>query len=191
MFFDRWIDLFHALVKATIAYVAMVCVLRSSGKRTLAKLNAFDLVVTVALGSVLATMALSSEVSLSEGFVVIGVLVAAQYLVTKASTKASTVQDAVRAEPVLVVDDGQLLHDAMTRARLTSSEVLQAVRMSGLGDIEAVAAVVLETDGSLSVISREQHRTGSAVSDVRGHQTPPPAGPQTHVGQRRRSRFRR
>ena len=166
MFFDSWTDLFHALVKATVAYSAMVVVLRVSGKRTLSKLNAFDLVVTVAFGSVLASMALSSEVSLSEGLVVIVVLATAQYVVTKSSVRWPSIRSAIRSEPVLVVDDGQLLDNAIAAARLTSNEVLQAIRASGIGDVEKVVAVVLETDGSLSVIPSEQCRTRSALDGL-------------------------
>ena len=57
MFFDSWTALGRVLLVGTLAYVALVAILRISGKRTLTKLNAFDLVVTVALGSTLATIA--------------------------------------------------------------------------------------------------------------------------------------
>lgn len=56
MLFDGWADLGRVVALGAAAYTVMVIVLRVSGKRTLAKLNAFDLVVSVALGSVLATM---------------------------------------------------------------------------------------------------------------------------------------
>ena len=68
MFFDSWTGLGRVLVVGTLAYVALVAVLRISGKRTLTKLNAFDLVVTVALGSTLATILLSNSVALADGF---------------------------------------------------------------------------------------------------------------------------
>ena len=67
MFFSTWAALGRVLVIGPLAYVALVLLLRISGKRTLTKLNAFDLVVTVALGSTLATVLLSKSVSLAEG----------------------------------------------------------------------------------------------------------------------------
>src|SRR4051794_24742339 len=57
MFFHSWAALGRVLLVGPLAYVALVLLLRVSGKRTLTKLNAFDLVVTVSLGSTLATMA--------------------------------------------------------------------------------------------------------------------------------------
>ena len=67
MWFDSWGDLVRRVLVGITAYASLVLVLRGSGKRTLAQLNAFDLVVTVALGSVLATILLSPDVSWSEG----------------------------------------------------------------------------------------------------------------------------
>ena len=64
MFFDNAYGLVGVLVVGPLAYVWLIAVLRCSGKRTLAQLNAFDFIVTVALGSTLATVALSSSVAL-------------------------------------------------------------------------------------------------------------------------------
>jgi uncharacterized membrane protein YcaP (DUF421 family) len=74
----------------------------------------------------------------------------------------------VKAEPVLVLDDGRLGHDALVRERLTPGEVHQAVRSTGTGALEDVAAVVLETDGTLSVISADALGSASALVDVGG-----------------------
>lgn len=69
MWFDSRSDTLRVLLVGTAAYATLVVVLRVSGKRTLAKLNAFDFVVTVALGSTLATILLNSTVSWTEGAV--------------------------------------------------------------------------------------------------------------------------
>jgi uncharacterized membrane protein YcaP (DUF421 family) len=74
MFFDNWMGLGRVLVVGTLAYLALVLTLRVSGKRTLSKLNAFDLVVTVALGSTLATVLLTEDVALAEGILAFGLL---------------------------------------------------------------------------------------------------------------------
>lgn len=81
MVFDSWFGLLRVLVVGTIAYAALVLLLRVSGKRTLAKLNAFDLIVTVALGSTLATVLLSKSVALVEGLAAFALLAGLQYLV--------------------------------------------------------------------------------------------------------------
>jgi uncharacterized membrane protein YcaP (DUF421 family) len=135
--------------------------------RSAAKLNIFDFVVTVALGSTLATILLSSDVSFAEGAVGLAVLIALQYLVATASSRSATLQGMVKSEPTLVVRRGEVLHDALAKERLGVEEVHQALRGSGVADVGDVAAVVLETDGSLSVIA-DAGRGASALRGVRG-----------------------
>ena len=90
MLFDSWAGLGRVLLVGTLAYVALVLLLRISGKRTLSKLNAFDLVVTVALGSTLATVLLSKSVALAEGVLALGLLILLQYVIAWLSAWAST-----------------------------------------------------------------------------------------------------
>jgi uncharacterized membrane protein YcaP (DUF421 family) len=152
MFFDNWSGLLRTLVVGVIAYGMLVLFLRISGKRTLSKLNAFDLVVTVALGSTLATMLLTKDVALGEGALGLALLIGLQYVVSWSSVRVRWVRHTVRSEPALLVRRGLMLADAMRRERITEGEVLAAVRSAGVRDVESVEAVVLETDGSLSVL---------------------------------------
>ena len=64
--------------------------------------------------------------------------------------------------------DGRPLHEALRRQRLTESELRQGVRAAGVGGLDQVALVVLETDGTLSVLTRRQLGDGSALIDVGG-----------------------
>ena len=152
MFFESWSGLARTLVAGILAYAALVIFLRISGNRTLSKLNAFDLVVTVALGSTLATIILSEDVALTEGVLALATLIALQYLISWSSVRWPAVSRAVKSEPVLVLRDGQLLSDQLRRARLVQSEIEAVVRQQGIAHLDQVMAVVLETDGSVSVI---------------------------------------
>lgn len=143
----------------------MIVVLRMAGKRSLSKMNAFDLVVTVALGSTLATVLLSKDVALAEGIVAFSMLALLQWMVTRASVRWDGLKRLVRSEPRLLLENGQFLQSAMTDERVTREEVEQAIRGSGIGRVEDVAAVVLETDGSFSVITRTDD--GKALTTLR------------------------
>lgn len=152
MFFDTWTGLGRVLVVGALAYLALVAILRISGKRTLTKLNAFDLVVTVALGSILATVLLSKSVALAEGVLAMALLVFLQFAITWLSVRSPGFQDLVKSEPTLIMHQGRFLDGAMRAQRLTREEVMSALRSNGVADAAAVAAVVLETDGSIAVI---------------------------------------
>ncbi len=125
--------------------------LRIAGKRSLAKLNAFDLVVTVALGSILASILLQESIALAEGATAIATLLVLQYLVTAGSMRFGAFANLVRSEPTLLFRCGEFCSAAMKRERVTEAEVLSAARGSGHYDLSKVSYVVLESDGSLSI----------------------------------------
>ena len=165
MWVSSWPDLTRILLVGAAAYAALVLILRTSGKRTLAKLNAFDLVVTVALGSTLATIFLDKNVSWAEGALALATLALLQFLVAALTTRFGG-RAIVTANPTLVVNRGRIVESALRAQRVTESEVWQAVRSSGVGDIGMVAAAVLETDGTISVVTQQQAGNGSALRDV-------------------------
>ena len=170
MFFDTWAGLGRVLIVGTLAYVALVAVLRISGKRTLTKLNAFDLVVTIALGSTLATVLLSKSVSLSEGLLALGLLVFLQFIITWMSVRVGWFGALIKSEPTLLLHRGEFLHAALRQQRVTREEVFAALRASGVADAAEVTAVVLETDGSISVIKSAASgpKRESTLAFVRG-----------------------
>lgn len=166
MFFDSWLGLLRVGVVGSLAYLALVLLLRVSGKRTLSKMNAFDFVVTVALGSTLATVLLSKDVALIEGVVAFTLLIGAQYLITWLSVRSSIVTQLVKSEPSLLFHNGDFLAGAMKRERVTQDEVLAAARQQGKLSLEQVAAVVLETDGTFSILSASTAEARSTLQNV-------------------------
>lgn len=168
MWFDSWPEILRVLIIGSVSYAALVAVLRTTGKRTLGQLNAFDFVVTVALGSTLATILLSSDVAFLEGLAALALLSGLQWAVAWTSAHVPGARAVVTSQPVFLVLSGELQHEQLRRNRLSTSEVLQAVRATGSGDLSSIAAVVLETNGSLSVIPNNKLGNGSAIEGVRG-----------------------
>lgn len=146
----------------------MVAAIRFSGKRVLSKLNAFDLVVTVALGSLLATILTSSDLALVTGLVGIALLLGLQVVVSLFTSRLVRGRTIVRARPVLLARRGTLLEDAIASSRLTRDEVFQARRSSGFGGLDQVSAVCLESDGTLSVIGASSAGDEEALAPLRG-----------------------
>lgn len=168
MLFGDWYDLFRVLIVGIFAYAGLVALLRVTGKRTLSKMNAFDLIVTVALGSTLATVLLSSDVSLAEGLLALALLCGLQYAVAYASVRSPRFQGLVKAEPSLLYFRGRFLEEALRSERVTEEEILAAVRAQGGAELSRIDAVVLETDGTFSVISGADGANVSSLRYVRG-----------------------
>ena len=163
---DDWSRFIRIALMSVFAYAALVVLLRISGKRTLSKMNAFDLVVTVAMGSMLATVILTKDISLVEGLTAFAILIFLQFVVTFLSVRSAAVSRFVKSEPCLLLHNGRFLHRALLSQRVTEDEVRAAVRSQGIADLASVAAVILETDASFSVIASSDNSTGSALAGV-------------------------
>ena len=168
MFFDSWMGLFRTAVVGVLAYAALLLLVRISGKRTLSKMNAFDLIVTVALGSTLATILLSKDTALAEGILALALLIFLQLIITWLSVRSQSISRLVKAEPRLLFHKGEFLEGAMHSERVNRGELLQAMRSQGLSRLEEVEAVVLETDGSFSVVEKPEQGKANTLSNVRG-----------------------
>lgn len=167
MFLDNWSDLLRVAVVGALSYAALIALLRLSGKRTLSKWNAFDFVVTIALGSTLATVLLSKEVSYAEGLLALALLVILQLVISALAVRSSLLRRFIKAEPRLLFERGRFLAQAMKSERVSESEIRAAARGAGFGALEEVDAIVLETDGSVSVIGKSKAGDRSALCDVR------------------------
>lgn len=168
LFFDSWASLGRTLVIGVLAYAGLVALLRVSGKRTLSKMNAFDFVVTIAIGSTLATILLNRSVPLIDGMLALALLVLLQFAVTWGCVRVSWLKQFVTGNPQLLFYRGAFLEQAMRKARITEAEVRAAIRAEGHLDVAQVGAVVLETDASFSVLGRADGTANSALCDVRG-----------------------
>lgn len=149
----EWDTMTRIVFIAVTAYILLVLLLRTTGKRTLSKMNAFDLIVTVALGSVLATTIMNDRISLTEGFLGLFMLVGLQFAVTWSSVRIVRIGRIVKSEPTLLYYDGKYLEDNMRKERVMKDEVRHAARVAGKASLDEVSAVVLETDGSMSVLT--------------------------------------
>lgn len=154
LFISSWAVLGRTAVLGVLAYVSLLLLIRVSGKRTLSKMNAFDLIVTIALGSTLASVIVSRDVALVQGALAFALLIGCQFLITWLSVRSRRVKQLVKAEPRLLVHKGEILHGALFDERVTVAEVEQAIRQAGVASVADAHEVVLETDGSFSVVAR-------------------------------------
>ena len=154
-------------IAGTITYIAIIIMLRLSGKRTLAKWNSFDFVVTIAFGSILASALLSTQDVFGKGILAFALLVLFQFIITWISVRSSVIQKLIKSEPSLLLYRGEMQHDVMKKQRIAEGEILAALRNSGVSAIEDADAVILETDGSFSVLQNIDDSSASALRDVR------------------------
>ena len=167
-FYGGWEPVARVLVVGAMAYVALVCLVRISGKRTLAQMNAFDFIVTVALGASFGRILTARSVALVEAVAAFALLVSLQYAVSWFQTKSPTLAHAVTSPPTMLFYRGRFLEEAIQRERLTQAELRTALREYGVGSFGEAEAIVLESDGKAAVIRASQAGDGSAVEGLAG-----------------------
>lgn len=166
VWFESWGRVGALALALVVAYGWLVVVLRASGKRTLAKLSALDFVVTIALGSTLSAVVVSRDIPLVEGMLALLGLVALQYGAARSTRQWEWFDRLVKSHPTALLVHGRLREDAMARNRVRADEVAAAVRKDGFASLGDVACVVLETDGTFSVLDRLGD--GTALDGVEG-----------------------
>ena len=167
MFFTSSDEIIRIIVTGTMAYIGLLILLRASGKRTLSQMNAYDLVVTVSLGSILATIILDSTISLSEGVTAFTLLILLQTLLSWLSLRSNWFAQLIKSKPELLYYEGEFLYSIMEKKRIQEEEVLQSARSQGIYSTHQVEAVVLEADGSISVIKKSNQHDHLTIRSVK------------------------
>ncbi len=156
IFFNSWEDVVRVLITIIFAYPGLIILLRIYGKRSLSKMNIFDFIITVAFGSVFASVVVAKEVTIVDGLVSFTLLLTAQYVITFASLRWDFIERIIRSEPTLIFHNGEFLEDDMFNVRVNKQEILSEVRQNSIACLDDVYAVVLETNGEMSVIVQKE-----------------------------------
>ena len=156
LFFNNWNALFRIAIVGIVSYTVLILLLRAAGKRTLSRMSAYDMVVTMALGSILAKVLLTSDQSISEGVAAMVVLIALQYALSVAMRELPWLRRIVSAKPAILFYQGQFHDENMRRERVDREEVQAAIHAKGVADNSAVEAVILNQNGDLSVVLKAE-----------------------------------
>lgn len=169
VFFDSWESLGRSFIITILAYIVIVFMLRVYGKRTLAKMNAFDFIVTVALGSCLATVSLNKNVALTDGILVFFLLISLQFSITWLSVRVKFVKKIVTCQPTLLLYNGELFSDVLKKERITIEAVYVAARQKGIANLKDIDVIVLETTGDINVIPKIIEDNTETLKDVKDY----------------------
>ena len=148
------------MVGGIVAYVRIV------GLRSFSKMSSFDFAVTVAIGSVLGTVALSGS-SLLEGLGAIGALLATQAVIAW-GRRHRAVRLVVENQPLLLMVGPDMLHDNMRRARVTVGDLKAKLREANVRNYDQVRYVVLESTGDVSVVHGDGRLEPDILDEVAG-----------------------
>ena len=145
-----WREAGLVVVSSVAIFIAVVGITRLNGLRTFSKMSSFDFSVTVATGSILATVAATSS-SLTNGIIALATIIGAQRLVARLR-RSGSLEQVVDNTPLLLMDGSRVLEANMAKARVTKADPRAKLREANALDLDSVRAVVLETTGDISVL---------------------------------------
>ena len=151
-------------LKTLIVYVVLVVGLRLLGKRELGQMRVYDLVLIVILGNAVQNAMINNDNTLGGGVVAAFVLLLANRVLNVMIVRSPKVERALVGEPVLIVSDGVVLQGAMDRQGITRDQLEAALREHGYDSLDGIHSVILEVDGSMSVVPRQ-----ASVTRTRRH----------------------
>ena len=146
--------LVRGLVLTTVAVLWTVLLVRIVGLRGFSKMTSFDFVTTIATGSLIAQAGTRADwLEFLQAMVAIAAIFAVQWLLAKARQKSERIKSLLQNQPVLLMENGKFLDQAMEVTRVSRSSILEKIRQANIGNPARVRAVVLETTGNISVLS--------------------------------------
>ena len=159
MLFHSWSALGRVVVVTVVVFALVVVLLRIVGQQALAKMSGYDVVVTVTLGSILASAMVTRSVTVSEAATALVTLIALQETVRWFQSRWLPAHHAVREAPIVVLWDGKLLDDVMTDHNISGDEIRAVVRRAGWSSMGEMQLIALENDGEWSIVPRRERHT--------------------------------
>lgn len=165
-FWSDFEPLLRIIVVGVISYIGLILLLRISGKRTLASMNAFDFIITVTIGSAFGRILTAKEVSVAEALTTFVLLISLQHIVTSISIYSEKFSKLITSQPTLLYYNGEFISKNLKKERIKKNEVLSTVRSKRFNTIKDVEAIILESNGSISIIKKSSDDDRSSYENV-------------------------
>ena len=143
-------------IRTAVIFLVMLAGLRLLGKRQIGQMNIYDLAMIMAIANAVQNAMTSGSGNLSVGIVSAGTLILLGRLLTALFIRSPRLEEHLVGTPTVIIDDGRLVPEHMRRERVTEEQVQAALRQHGLTKPEQVKIAVLEVDGTLSIVPREE-----------------------------------
>ena len=140
------------VVRSTVIFFFLFAITRGLGRKELAQLSAFDLILFVIMGDIVQQGITQEDMSLTGNALAVATIAAWILVFSYANYRFPRLRPALEGEPLVVVKNGDILDKVIARERISSSELMAEARLQGIGDLRSVKFGILETDGKFSFI---------------------------------------
>jgi uncharacterized membrane protein YcaP (DUF421 family) len=145
----------EVVLRTAVVYLFLIAVIRISGKREVGQMSVLELVVILIISDAVQNSMVGENTTIWGGLVAVLTLLGLDYGLKALTARSRRLRTAIEGEPRLLVRDGRMLERALREENIEPQQVRAAMREHGFTDLTDVRLAVLETDGSISVIGRD------------------------------------
>lgn len=139
------------------AYAALIILTRLAGLRSFSKMSGFDFAITVAIGSIFASIVMGKSVSLGQGVVVLTLLYGCQIGFAYLRSRLSWIPKLVDNTPRVIMIGKEIQYDQLRKAKMSESDLMAKLREANVGNFDSIQIVVAETTGDVSVLHHQEN----------------------------------
>jgi uncharacterized membrane protein YcaP (DUF421 family) len=149
------VSILEKIIRPILVYLFLIIGLRLAGKRELAQLNAFDLIVLLTLSNTVQNAIIGNDNSVVGGVIGATTLLVVNYIVVRFLYSHESLDRIIEGEPEILIDNGQLRKDALEKELITVSELEEAAHKQGFASLDLIDRAILEPGGSISFMARQ------------------------------------
>jgi uncharacterized membrane protein YcaP (DUF421 family) len=152
--FDQ--TLWYIALRSAIVYIVVLIGIRLTGKREVGQMTPFDLILLLLISNAVQNAMTGSDVSVTGGIVAAGTLLVMNALIAQLEWRFPKLRTFVEGSPTILISDGKILEKNLRQEKISKEILLQALREHGITDVSGVQLGVLEVDGSISVLRKDE-----------------------------------
>jgi uncharacterized membrane protein YcaP (DUF421 family) len=168
-----WTDMFlpglpviEKILRAMIVYFFLVIALKLAGRRELAQLNAFDLVVLLTISNTVQNAIIGNDNSVSGGLIGAATLITVNYLVVRFFFEYSRKHRHAGGSGLTVIEGGRVRQDSLKKELITLDELREAASRQGIASLGEVERAVMNPDGSFAFMKKKEHTEGQEYQEI-------------------------
>jgi len=164
--FTLGVPILEKVLRPWLVYTFLVIGLRLAGKRELAQINTFDLIVLLTLSNTVQNAIIGDDTSVTGGVIGATSLLVINYMVVRFLFRRMRLDRFLEGKPVVLIEDGRLRQRAMDHELITRSELEAAAHKQGFRDLANIARATLETGGSITFVAKDPSPIETRYDDL-------------------------
>ena len=160
------IPIVEKMLRPVLVYIFLLVGLRLAGKRELAQLNAFDLIVLLTLSNTVQNAIIGSDNSVSGGFIGAATLLAVNYLVVRVSHRNKKLDRLIEGRADILMRNGKIVEEHLERELISHAQLQAAARKQGISSLHDVERCVLEPTGTITFVQKRPTADMSRHSEL-------------------------